>query len=399
LLRDGLRICLITPTLAPYDREGGIGQYVRLLAEELGAAGHRVTVLGVELHYPDVQMRGTEVEQEAYGKSVSVPPFRIAGRWPGLTFRNLRAALGVRMYLQSRRHDFDIIETTNFRGHGAFLAGLGIPYITRLSTPASVMWGRGLNVRIINWMEARSCIKANLIIGNSQAIIDEVRPLYRCEAVRSVVIPHAVADIASPQVSPPTDRIELLYIGRSEHRKGTDILIRALARAMPTCETLRITLIGTELQGYLKEFVPELRPIWNLLKEQVGDRVADLGKVDEATKLRAIARSHWLIVPSRFESFGLMVPEAMRAGTPAVVSRGGALPTVAAAGSFNRVYGEPEDVDALTAMLMELFRLGPEEPLSYREETRRAYEKHYAPGAFTDQTIRRYKEVVEFAHT
>lgn len=390
---ETLRICLISAALAPYHREGGIGQYVRVLAEGLGARGHHVTVVGTGLHRYDVDVPTEESFKEAYGRSISLPALRIRGRWFGPRLYALRAALSAARYVEANRGAFDLVESSNWLGFGAFVDRAHVPSVVRVSTPAIEGWGPSPNLQLVNWLEGRACRHASLVIAHSRAILEKTARLYRSARTPSTIVPLAVQDVADTGFRPAADRVDVLYLGRAEARKGTDILLRALHSALAAATQLHVTFIGADFGRYLDEN-PILRDLWAELHARYPERIVDAGVVPEQAKFAAIARAHWLVAPSRFESFGLIVPEAMRAGTPVLVSSGGALPDVAMLGPHNRVFGEPEDVRALAAALIDLENLGAPSALAFRGPTRQAYLAHFAPPAFIDATLEHYERVL-----
>lgn len=388
-----LSICLVTAALAPYHREGGIGQYVGILAEGLGKLGHDVTVVGTGLHEYGTDVATEEIFEEPYGRSISLPAFRVRNRWFGPHVYALRAALAAAQYVRAHRDAFDIVESSNWLGFGAFVDRAHVPSVVRLSTPAIEGWGPSPNLRLVNWLEGRACRHAGLMIGHSRAIIDKAARLYRSSRTPSTIVPLAVRDAAATGIRPASDRVDVLYLGRAEARKGTDVLLRALQLALAATTRLRITFVGAQFVRYLDEN-PELQALWAELRDRYPGRMIDAGVVSEEAKDAAIARAHWLVVPSRFESFGLIVPEAMRAGTPVLVSGGGALPDVAGLGPDNRAYGEPEDVHALATSLIDLERLGALRALALRRRTRQAYLDHFTPPPFIGATLEQYERLL-----
>jgi len=115
------------------------------------------------------------------------------------------------------------------------------------------------------------------------------------------------ADTASTGATGPkglSEGFSALYAGRIEPGKGVDELIEHIARfrqetGIPLC----LRLIG-EVAMQLPE-----QP-W----------IEVLGFVDEAEKIRRLREADVLVSPSPLESFGIVVLEAMAAGTPPLVN-------------------------------------------------------------------------------
>jgi D-inositol-3-phosphate glycosyltransferase len=162
---------------------------------------------------------------------------------------------------------------------------------------------------------------------------------YGAEAGRLHIIPCGVdvrhffpqsQSAARERLGLPQAQRLLLCIGRMEPLKGMDCLIRALAllhHAAPHWrEMLRVLLIGGE---------PEERPdAWNseqhrlaALREECGvaAHVAFLGAQPHELLPTWYAAVDVVVVPSHYESFGMVALEAMACGTPVVASRVGGL--------------------------------------------------------------------------
>lgn len=116
---------------------------------------------------------------------------------------------------------------------------------------------------------------------------------------------------------PPPERQErrLVFLGRlAVEQKGIDTLLEALA-LLPTDVTLDVAGDGDD--GRVRHLVATLG---------LSSRVRLLGRVDGVAKWRFLAAGAVAVLPSRYETFGLTVLEAMAVGTPVVTTAVPALP-------------------------------------------------------------------------
>ncbi|MGH3948877.1 MAG: glycosyltransferase family 4 protein [Pseudonocardiaceae bacterium] len=102
------------------------------------------------------------------------------------------------------------------------------------------------------------------------------------------------------------------FVGRfTEPRKGMSVLLDAVRVIAASRPGLRLLVVGRgEADALLKEAGPEL-----------AGRIVLLGQVDDATKARALRSVDVYCAPNLGgESFGMILTEAMAAGTPVVAS-------------------------------------------------------------------------------
>lgn len=104
--------------------------------------------------------------------------------------------------------------------------------------------------------------------------------------------------------------IELLYVGQLIHRKGVDILLRALQRVIQSNWCLAIAGTGP-LQA---EYIRMCRELG------LAERVEFLGVLPNDAVKERIARADLLVLPSRFDGWGAVVNEALMCGVPVICS-------------------------------------------------------------------------------
>jgi len=111
---------------------------------------------------------------------------------------------------------------------------------------------------------------------------------------------------------PDTEKTyDFIFAGSFTHRKGADLVVEAV-RGMSR-PGLRLCAAGTG------PYIDALRGLEGTCRIDV------LERQDQQSLRHLFNRSHFLLLPSRREPFGLVVSEAMYCGTPVVVSRSGGI--------------------------------------------------------------------------
>ena len=184
----------------------------------------------------------------------------------------------------------------------------------------------------------------------------EVRPGALIE-----MIPEGVEDL--PFTLPPIAPTHLLFVGRLDNeQKGVDLLLRALVcvAAALGAQTPRLLIVGDG---------PD-RPMMSALAAHLGvsQLIEFRGRVEGLEKYRLMAGAHALLVPSRFETFGMVAVEGLAAGAPVVGFDIGPLIEVARPGGARLV---PQfDVGAFAQEVVDLVRQ-PERRGDLRHQGRR----------------------------
>lgn len=404
-----LRICLVTPEFTPYG-VGGIGTYVHALAHELGLRGHRVDVVGCDI-VPD----GANRERlTAHGRVINLPSRQhwlggsaavrletmarvwyhrgVPGMWrvyPYMSTRpNAVGAILLRRFVARHGRDYDVIEYPNWSSHAAWLPSSNRPaYIARLSTSSAYVHGW----HVAFGMERKAVRLADAVITHSEAMTRQGEAIYSLEPGTIHLVSLGLPDTATDQPE-PNSPLSLVSVGRAEDRKGTDLLLQAAATVLPDYPEVRFSFVGAGLEKYVAHR-PALHEPWRRLAALGHERFRDMGRLEDAEKEREVGRSHWLVMPSRFESFGLVAVEAMRLGTPVIFARGGGLADVGGRSVAN-IAVEPDDVTSLALGIRRAIEGGIEGALVARRPSRNAFERHFSAGEMAERTLDVYREVV-----
>jgi glycosyltransferase involved in cell wall biosynthesis len=142
-----------------------------------------------------------------------------------------------------------------------------------------------------------------------------------------------------PVLHDPDDPPTALFIGKEFYRKGGDLLLCAFARARKVAPDARLIFLTEDAipPGLPTEGVEFITPTW-----------------DRETIARLYARAHVLVLPSRLETWGDVLLEAMGFGLPCIGVCGQAMEEVIAHQETGIII-PPEDEQALARALVTMF--------------------------------------------
>jgi D-inositol-3-phosphate glycosyltransferase len=183
--------------------------------------------------------------------------------------------------------------------------------------------------------ELRIASEASIIAGCDRVICatelerTSLRQLYDADPAKVAVIPLGVdldlfrptdKDAARAELGLGADQRIVLFVGRIEPLKGVDILINAAAMLESDVDCSVMVVGGDDTA---RTQVARLR---ELAREKgIEGRVSFVGAVDHERLPLYYNAADVCVVPSHYESFGLVAVEAMASGLPVVASRVGGL--------------------------------------------------------------------------
>jgi glycosyltransferase involved in cell wall biosynthesis len=360
----GLRFCYLTTFYPPYSFGGdaiGIQRFARALVRR----GHSVTVVhdvdafnalhdGPEPSGVGDEDEGVEVVRLRSGfGAVSALLTQQTGR-PVMNHRRIRDIM--------RRGKFEVVNFHNVSligGPGLFRLGgtavtLYMAHEYWLVCPTHVLWRHGREL-----CTGRECLRCTLHYRRPPQLWRYTRflqrEIQRVDAVIAMsefsrlkhrefgftrdmeVLPHFLPNAESP--FPPTERGAsphhrpyFLFAGRLEYIKGVDDLLSAF-RAYAGADLL---IAGDG------EYAATLRATAAGMTN-----VTFLGRVDTAALNRYYRHAVATIVPSLcFETFGLVIIEAFRQGTPVIARRIGPFPEIIEQSGGGELFESRDDLVA-----------------------------------------------------
>ncbi len=165
---------------------------------------------------------------------------------------------------------------------------------------------------------------------------------------------------AKKQIGVPPDDNMILFVGRIQPLKGIDTLIRALAvvkrREPKLAKNLCVSIIGGASQPDSEIEQQEFEKL-NTLQSELGiaDLVTFLGAKDQDTLVYYYGAAEMVVMPSHYESFGMVAIEAMACGTPVIASDVGGL-SFSIEDGFNGYLVPGQDPQALARKIILLLK-------------------------------------------
>ena len=351
----------------PPNRTGGIATFTSDLARALAALGHTVHVItrsldinrvdfetGVWVHrmVPRTQPRDHDLPSE-------VP----AGIW------NWSATAREEAHRIASHRRIDCVETPIWDCEGiAFLLEGAWPTAVSLQTTfsfwldsnphklADEAFMRDIGTPMLE-LERVVLQRAHAIRAISAAIRHDIEGRYRLTLPdeRVMVLPLGIEDRSvatqAPTARGPADQVEVAFVGRLEKRKGIDTLLASVPLVLERCPNATFRIVGDDT--LTAEDGRTYRAAYEDSAGEEWERVQFDGRLDDAALEAVYAHCDVFVAPSRYESFGLVYVEAMRAGKPSIGCKVGGVPEVVVDGSTGLLV-PPGDVVALAEALIAL---------------------------------------------
>ncbi|GAB6080783.1 glycosyltransferase [Hydrogenophilus hirschii] len=338
------RVLLLSRNYPPQPM-GGIARYTQTLAHALAARGHEVHVVAETVDVPRVDFEdgvwvhriGCVDAPERWPALCDRPPLPNAlRRW---TFAAASYAEGLRKHLGVTNviaplWDVEAYELARKPGWRV-MTYLVTSYA--LNLPHKPDWQQNSHylthhVQPVIAAEGWLLRTSNLLLASTRQVWEDVQAHYGpLDSVAMRVVPFGIAD--DPVVADVANAAQrgidqeracesttVLFVGRFERRKGIDLMLEAVAALAPHYPDVFWRFIGNDALPH-PDLPQTTYRAW-FEQQHAGaswlTRVRFEGEVNEETLLAAYRSCDLLVAPSRYESFGLIYLEAMRAGKPCI---------------------------------------------------------------------------------
>jgi len=294
-------------------QHGGPSYSVTGLCDVLASRGKRILLVAQK----------TLTEQDA---ELVLPRNPTVELFPFLSFRKLRIT-----YTPGYKHKLLTIVEKNqvsiIHNHGLWLqcnhqsavvaARYDIPYIV---SPRGMLepWAFAFNSwkkKIVWWLwQKRSLLNATAFCATSVQEAENIRSLGFKQPI--AIIPNGVdlPPLHEKQEQAPSTIRYALFLSRIHPKKGLLNLVKAWSQAAP--EGWKVIIAGPDENGHQQELQNEIAAAG------MSDIFEIIGPVEGERKEQLLRDAGLFILPTFSENFGIVVAEALAAGTPVITTKG-----------------------------------------------------------------------------
>ncbi|WP_288811351.1 glycosyltransferase family 4 protein [Gordonia hongkongensis] len=332
---------------------GGLGRHVHHLATEMAAAGHDVVVLtrrpsgtdAVTHPTTDTVVEGVRVMAVAedppefeFGQDMMAWTLAMGHAFVRAGLRILHGGGWVPEVVHA--HDWLVAHPAI-----ALAEFFDVPLVSTIHATEAGRhsgWVSGRTNRQVHSVEWWLVSESDALITCSASMRDEVNRLFGYDAADITVI-HNGIDIRTwpfAERARTSGPAELLFAGRLEYEKGVQDLLAALPRIRRSHPGTTLTIAG---DGTQRDWLME-----QARRHRVGKAVRFVGPVDHTELVTLMHRCDAIVLPSRYEPFGIVALEAAATGVPLIVSTAGGLGEAVREPDTGLTF-EPADVAGLAA--------------------------------------------------
>jgi D-inositol-3-phosphate glycosyltransferase len=389
---------------------GGMNVYVRDLTRDLGRLGVHVDVFtrSQDEHVPHVLHDlgfGNRVVHIPAGPETPLPKKDLSNYLP-------QFVEGIKKFAAEKEIHYDLIHSHYWLSGLAaesLQSAWGIPFVHMFHTLGEMKnrIARSSEEKEGEYRldgERRVLEHAERIIAATLAEKAQLEWLYKADGRKISIIPPGVdishfypipADEAKSYISLPLNERMILFVGRIEPLKGVDTIIRAMAHLklsdISKRHPVHLAIIGGDPNASPEEMNAEMLRLQQMCHDLCMDRmVVFLGKRGQDTLPYYYSAAEAVVMPSHYESFGMVALEAMACGTPVIASQVGGLAFLVQDGVTG--YSIPDqDPDALAESLKKI--LGDSSVRTELGKRAAEYAREYSWPLISTQILEVYEEI------
>lgn len=326
-----MRIAFVSYEYPPETGGGGIGTYLVGVVQGLAQLGHQVVLIC-----------GGSADEKRQEKGLKIIKVNASSD----EFANKAAEAFAE---EHRQKPIELVELTDYAAWGLEVQRRfpEVPSVVKLHTPSFVIdrlhWQKpntfqrlrmglgalkkreawptfSFRANSIHGKEVETLKRANAVVATTRAVLEEVAKEVPEIRSKAAVYPYILVPSQTLlDHSIPGSHQTVLYVGRLEPRKGVLDLAVAAALVRKKNPGLKFRFVGRDMpSGRAKDSCAE--QIRKITREDSGVEILPPQTAERVQQL--YGESDICCFPSHWESFGLVLLEAMAAGRAVIASRG-----------------------------------------------------------------------------
>lgn len=297
-------------------------------------------------------------------EGVVIQSLRVWGPWDVLARRTIRR------YLQDFATDIAQMHLARAaRISGPAARALGIPSIAKTHNYVKLKYYETINVLVPTTVQQVEYLVHEGIPGHRYSLIPNFSAL-------------AFQNPNELRRNPRNNLLRVVAVGRLVHKKGFDILLRAISIARGDGIALRLAIAGSG---------PERDALNALCRElQLQEVVTFLGWQDNIEE--CLAQADVFVLPSRDEPFGIVCLEAMALSVPIIATRTDGPAEILDANTAILI--EPGDPNAM-AEALKVIALQPGQAAERAVSARKRFAQSYSEQAVVTQYLALYERLID----
>lgn len=337
-----MKIAIISPEFPPKTSWGGVATFNNNLAKLLVAQGNQVIIFtsldvknGEDVIVKDKDTTTICIRNNFGAKAINflyyIFPF---GPIRKILYRHFPKILTafewnffslLSFHSFTKTNDIDAIHTPVFGAPALFisLAYRNIPLIAHwqgseeFKTALKIHWLDNAIIESVHNMYMRFC--AIIIVACSAQIYKHLSQKLNIKKFKIWYIPNFINTNDFKNIKTRLNRLSLLFVGRLEYRKGTDLVAKAFVRLAKNINNLQLTFVGEDKQEWdvngrtvsFQTWFSHIR-----MPRRVRKRVIFISRIDDPQKMISLLKQKRgiAVLPSRYEPFGFTYIETMMAG-------------------------------------------------------------------------------------
>ena len=397
-----LSVCLLCKDDI-FEAVGGTAKYTYELADGMAKMGHDVHVIIQGEEEADWMQGGISIHKIKKEFLIDLPELN---NYP-VTMNNVQysVCLYEKLIQLIDKYHIDVVESVLWDFEGAVPASLlkgKVPVIVRLQSPMlkvgeTQQWELTEDLKLAADFESSLMRDADRVIAISDHIVETIRELYpnalKNQTVDKVYL--GVEENVCKSARKKSDKtIRLLFVGRLERRKGIHTVFEILPELMSQHPYFEMRFLGNDTivdqvlgMSYKDYFYKKYG------KEVWAERVTFLGQVSNDIKNQEYADCDIFLAPSLYESFGIILIEAMSAAKPVIGCKIGGMQEIIEDGVTGYAI-EPENTSQLYEKL-ELLEKNETLRNELAQNGWKRFQKMFSKNVMVENTLKIYQDTVK----